>query len=199
VASAAGPRAVFARSFSESRLASFRTIVRSSRFAMVASSRVGAGTRIRKRGDVYGTLAWPLWRAAPLKAGGEAIVDGFVRLTRPPSKWSSSMTGATGAQSSIMNSCSATANLELRELCPSLGTLVNAGAAEEARAQTIHWEQSVVGEPGPRRASPAGPAVRVRCIEGRGASVSSRKRSRAAMPTISRPIAGRQPSRRSHA
>ena len=51
------------------------------------------------------------------------------------------MTGPTGAQPSIMNSCSATANLELGELCPSLGTLVYAGAAEEARAQTVHWEQ----------------------------------------------------------
>ena len=37
------------------------------------------------------------------------------------------MTGPTGAQPSIMNNCSATANLELGELCPSLGTLVYAG------------------------------------------------------------------------
>ena len=148
---------------------------------------------------MYGTLAWPLWRAAPLKAGGEAIVDGFVRLTRPPSKWSSSMTGATDAQSSIMNSCSATANLELGELCPSLGTLVYAGAAEEARAQTVHWEQSVVGEPGPSCASRPGPVTRVRCIEGGGAYAASRKRSRAAMPTISAADRGRQPLRRSYA
>ncbi|HEX5926118.1 MAG TPA: hypothetical protein VFY45_19965 [Baekduia sp.] len=36
------------------------------------------------------------------------------------------MAGATGAQSSITNSRSATANLGLGELCPSLGTLVYA-------------------------------------------------------------------------
>jgi long-chain acyl-CoA synthetase len=38
---------------------------------------------------------------------------------------------------------------ELLELCPSLRTLVYAGAAEEAPAGTVHWEQLVAGEPGP--------------------------------------------------
>jgi hypothetical protein len=52
----------------------FALLCGSSRFATVASFRVGAGMRIRKRGDVYGKLARPQWRAAPLKAGGEATV-----------------------------------------------------------------------------------------------------------------------------
>jgi len=153
---------------------------------------------------MYGTLGWPLQRAARMNAEGEAIVDGRVRRT-----WSEvyARLGALGGsldrlgicagdvisvlahnsgphleawlgipahgrvindlntrltvaeQQFMVDDCEPVALMvdddhlergrDLLELCRSLRTLVYAGAAEEAPAGTVHWEQLVAGEPAP--------------------------------------------------